>query len=205
MRTVLLVGCAAVLFSACGCEAFRLSRDEAKLPPVSVEYSPLSVYLEDRLLDILDCFILNISAGPGFLINARATKLGQAGVGIAKYNKYGFVGRSLGRWMETRTEIGVSLFYLSNSVRQPLVYNRFLYDWCIQSERDKTTDIDMFRAVDRDFFDIAVSVHVLFGGIEIGFRLREFADFLLGIVTIDFRRTIWSTAPVASRSPAAAR
>jgi len=182
-----LLACCLVCVLAFGCEAFRLSKDPVELPSVPVEESPLERYLVDRLLDIMDCFILNVSAGPGVIINARATKLAQAGIGMAKINRLGFVGRRLGRWAELRTEIGVSLLYLSNSTLKPLVYNRFLYDWCIDVKRDEVTDIDMFRNYDRDFFDIAVTVHILFAGLEIGFRLREFADFLLGLFTIDFQ------------------
>jgi len=172
---------------AFGCEAFRLSKDHIELPSVPVEESPLERYFGDRLLDALDCFILNVSTGPGFIINVRATKLGQAGIGMAKINRLGFVGRRFGRWAENRTEIGISLLYFSNSQLKPLVYNRFLYDWCVNCRVDEVTDIDMLRNNDRDFFDVAVTVHVLFAGFELGFRLREFADFLLGLFTVDFQ------------------
>jgi len=182
-----LIACCLVAVFAFGCEAFRLSKDPVELPSVPVEESPLERYLVDRLLDALDCFIVNISTGPGFIINARATKLGQVGIGMAKINRLGFVGRCFGRWAENRTEIGASLLYLSNSQRKPLVYNRFLYDWCVNCRADEVTDIDMFRNYDRDFFDVAVTVHVLFAGFELGFRLREFADFLLGLLTVDFQ------------------
>ena len=182
-----LLACCLVVVFAFGCEAFRLSKDPVELPSVPVEESPLERYFVDRLLDALDCFILNVSTGPGFIINARATKLGQAGIGMAKINRLGFVGRCFGRWAENRTEIGVSLLYLSNSQLKPLVYNRFLYDWCVNCRADEVTDIDMFRNYDRDFFDVAVTVHFLFAGFELGFRLREFADFLLGLFTVDFQ------------------
>ena len=182
-----LLVCCLVAVSAFGCEAFRLSKDPVELPSVPVEESPLERYLVDRLLDALDCFIANVSAGPGVIINARGTKLGQAGIGMAKINRLGFVGRRFGRWAENRTEIGVSLLYLSNSHLKPLVYNRFLYDWCVNCRADEVTDIDMFRNYDRDFFDVAVTVHILFAGFELGFRLREFADFLLGLFTVDFQ------------------
>jgi len=182
-----MFACCLVCVVAFGCEAFRLSKDPVELPSVPVEKSPLERYLLDRLLDGMDCFIANISAGPGGIINARATKLGQAGIGMAKINRFGFVGRRFGRWFEMRTEIGVSLLYLSNSTLKPLVYNRFLYDWCLDVRQDEVTDIDMFRNYDRDFFDVAVTVHILFVGLELGFRLREFADFLLGLFTIDFQ------------------
>jgi len=182
-----LLVCCLVAVSAFGCEAFRLSKDPVELPSVPVEESPLERYLVDRLLDALDCFIANVSAGPGVIINARGTKLGQAGIGMAKINRLGFVGRRFGRWAENRTEIGVSLLYLSNSRLKPLVYNRFLYDWCVNCRADEVTDIDMLRNHDRDFFDVAVTVHILFAGFELGFRLREFADFLLGLFTVDFQ------------------
>jgi|GEM_PF-2388545 len=187
MKKFVFIGLFVILFLSSGCEAFRLSRDTASLPPVRPPISPISRYFQDRLLDILDVFILNFAAGEGILVHAMGTKIGQAGIGImADCDKYGFVGRSFGRWWEERGEIGVSLAYISNSHRKPLIYNKFLYDWCVDSKKDEVSDIDIFRNTDRDFWDISVTVHIFFFGFEIGFRPKEFFDALLGLLTIDF-------------------
>ncbi|MCX7703712.1 MAG: hypothetical protein N2234_06400 [Planctomycetota bacterium] len=189
MRKLVLLGLLVVLFVASGCEAFRLSRDTAALPPVRPPKSPIQRYFEDRLLDLLDIFVLNVAAGEGILVHAMATKIAQAGLGImADCDRYGFVSRSFGRWWEERGEIGVSLAYLSNSHRKPLIYNKFLYDWCVDSKKDEVSDIDIFRNTDRDFWDIRATVFVLFFGLEIGIRPKELFDALWGILTIDFMR-----------------
>lgn len=187
MRSVAISALLVVVVLSSGCEAFRLSRDPAELPPVRPPISPLSRYFIDRGHDILDVFIANFAAGEGVLIHAQGTKIAQAGIGImSDCDKYGFVSRAFGRWREERAEVGVSLAYLSNSRRKALIFNKFLYDWCVESKSDETTDIDIFRNTDRDFWDISVTVHIFFFGFEIGFRPKEFFDCLLGILTIDF-------------------
>jgi hypothetical protein len=180
-----------------GCQAFRetftLSQDISKLPEVKMPRGPLATYFDDRVLDFMDWFPIpfrmRFSMGPGILVHAMATKVAQAGIGFVEDgDKFGFKGRQVGYWRESRGEIGASVFYLSTTRKELLVGNRFLFEAMRQPVPEAAEDIDVFRNDDRDFCDIGVTVHAFFFGFDLDLPLREFADFWLGILTLDMQK-----------------
>ena len=180
-----------------GCQAFResltLSQDISKLPEVKVPRGPLATYFDDRVLDFMDWFPIpfrmRFSMGPGLLVHVMGTKIGQFGIGfIEDGDKFGFKGRQVGYWRESRGEIGISLFYLSTTRKELLVGNRFLFEAMRQPVPEAVEDIDVFRNDDRDFWDVGFTFHLLFVGVDLDLPLKEFADFCLGIFGLDMQK-----------------
>ncbi len=184
-KLIILTACILVISMCLGCEAFKLRKDYSKVQDVKTDKGPLARYFEDRFLDFWDILGFKFHMGTGLLVNARATKFAQAGLGFIDGDKFGFKGRELGYWYEWRGEIGVSVFYINTAKKDPIIGNKFLFEAARAAETEEVSDIDIFRDDDRDRWDIGVTVHALFIGIDIEFRTKEFFDFLLGIVTLD--------------------
>ncbi len=184
-RLVILAACVFVLSACVGCEAFKLRKDYSKIQEVRTEKGAIATYLEDRLLDFWDMFGFKISMGTGLLVNARATKFLQGGIGFMDGDKFGFKGREVGYWNEWRGEVGASVAYINSSRKNPLIGNKYFFEACRAAETEEVNDIDIFRDSDRDRWDIGVTAHLLFIGFEFEFRLKEFADFLVGLFTLD--------------------
>ena len=138
-------------------------------------------YFKHRWYDLLDIVDFSIGAGPGFLINARATKLFQAVGGISDSWRVGFRGRSFGVWREKRKECGFSLLYYQKVRRERIA------GW-IESMRSDEMDLDTDDSYggdkDRSFLGVGATVHL---GIlvDINVRPAQAADFILGLFTID--------------------
>jgi hypothetical protein len=184
-KLIILAACALIVATCLGCEAFKLRKDYSKVQDVKTDKSPLARYFEDRFLDFWDMFGLKFHMGTGLLVNARATKFAQAGLGFIDGDKFGFKGRQLGYWYEWRGEVGVSVFYINTAKKDPIVGNKFLFEAARQAETEEVSDIDIFRDDDRDRWDVGFTVHALFIGIDFEIRTKEVFDFLLGIFTLD--------------------
>lgn len=184
-KLIILAACVLVISTCLGCEAFKLRKDYSKVQDVKTDKSPLARYFEDRFLDFWDMFGLKFHMGTGLLVNARATKFAQAGLGFIDGDKFGFKGRELGYWYEWRGEVGVSVFYINTAKKDPIVGNKFLFEAARQAETEEVSDIDIFRDDDRDRWDVGVTVHALFIGIDFEIRTKEVFDFLLGLFTLD--------------------
>jgi hypothetical protein len=138
-------------------------------------------YFLHRFLDLVDIIDFSIGAGPGFLINVRATKLAQAVGGISDSWRIGFRGRSAGVWREKRRECGVSLLYYQKVQRERIT------GW-VESFRADEMDLDTADVYggdkDRAFTGIGATIHV---GIlvDVNVQPMQAVDFILGIFTID--------------------
>ncbi|MFH1421917.1 MAG: hypothetical protein ABIH42_04295 [Planctomycetota bacterium] len=198
MKIAKAIVLALLLFGFCtGCESFRLQKDYSKCPDVKTPSGPLVTYIGDRIFDLMDWwplpFGMRVQGGPGLLINVRATKFAQVGLGFAEGEKLGFKGREIGYWYEKRDELGISVAYVSNVTRDIIIGNRFLFEGQRRLEEqvrnleaEGIEDLDIFKDEDRDRWDIGFTVHLLFIGFDWDLlRLREFADFWGGIITVD--------------------
>lgn len=195
MRTATIAVLVFAFIVCCtGCQAFILRKDYSKLPEVKTPKSPLGTYLDDRALDLMDWwplpFTMRFSMGPGLLVNVRPTKFAQAGIGFMDGEKMGFKGRELGYWSEWRGEVGVSVIYITNTKKELLVGNRFLFESMRKAvPEEAVSDIDIFRNDDRDMWDFGFTVHLLFVGLDWDiFRTREFTDFWVGLFALDMQK-----------------
>jgi hypothetical protein len=140
-----------------------------------------SHYFLSRWYDLCDCVDFSVGGGPGFLINAHATKLAQAGFGYSDAYHVGFRGRSAGFWREKRMEAGVSLLYYQKVKRERIT------GW-VESFRSEKMDLDTSavyaNAVDRGFTGVGVTVHALVL-VDVNVRPMQVLDFALGWFTID--------------------
>lgn len=140
-----------------------------------------SHYFLSRWYDLCDIVDFSVGGGPGFLINAHATKLAQIGGGYSDAYHVGFRGRSAGFWREKRHEIGVSLLYYQKVKRERIS------GW-VESFRSEKMDLDTSavyaNAVDRGFTGVGVTVHALVL-VDVNVRPMQALDFALGWFTID--------------------
>lgn len=141
-------------------------------------------YLSDRGRDLTDCGGVEFYAGQGGLVNARATKLVQAGLGAFDGDIVHCGRRAIAGTEEIRAEAGIGPYYYT-------VYDRTL-DWVKGSQRNWASDPNEYGKVhwnprdpnDRRFYEIGVSV-AAFLGVGVNVDLFQIFDFVLGIFTID--------------------
>lgn len=138
-------------------------------------------YFLSRWYDLVDIVDFSVGAGPGFLVNVRATKLAQAVGGYSDSYRVGFRGRSAGMWKERRREIGVSLLYYQRVQREHIT------GW-VESFRSDKMDLDTSAVYannnDRSFLGVGVTVHALLL-VDVNVRPMQALDFALGWLTID--------------------
>lgn len=138
-------------------------------------------YFLSRWYDLVDIVDFSIGAGPGFLINARATKFAQVGFGYSDAYRVGFRGRSAGVWREKRLEAGVSILYYQKIKRERVT------GWVEDFRADKM-DLDTATVyqnnADRSFLGIGATFHALIL-VDINVRPAQAADWVLGWFGID--------------------
>jgi hypothetical protein len=138
-------------------------------------------YFLNRWFDLIDIVDFSLGAGPGFLINVRATKMAQLVGGISDSWRIGFRGRSAGIWREKRSEAGFSLLYYQKVEREKI-------DGWVESFRVEEMDLDTADVYggdkDRSFTGIGATVHlgVL---VDVNVRPMQLVDFCLGLLTVD--------------------
>lgn len=138
-------------------------------------------YFLSRWYDLIDIVDLSFGAGPGFLINAHATKFFQVGFGYSDAYRVGFRGRSAGVWREKRLEAGVSILYYQKVKRERIS------GW-VENFRTDTMDLDTTAVyannADRSFTGIGATIHALIL-VDVNVRPAQAADFVLGWFGID--------------------
>jgi hypothetical protein len=138
-------------------------------------------YFLSRWYDLVDCVDFSFGAGLGLMVQARATKLVQAGGGWSDAYHVGFRGRSAGIWKEQRKEVGVSLLYYQK------VHRERVTGW-VESFRTDKMDLDTSAVYannnDRSFLGIGATVQA---GVMVDVNVRpmQAIDFVLGWVTVD--------------------
>ena len=149
-----------------------------------------STYFHDRAEDFVDIWRLGITYGPGALVNARATKFVQVGIGGMEVYKYGMRGRAMGHWQEFRGEGGVSLAYFMDYQKSFISGNERLAEEIREVQRPRSqieeplADLDPFYG-DRNFTEIGVTLHAFAFGIEFAIDFYSLLDFLGGWLLLD--------------------
>jgi len=138
-------------------------------------------YFLSRWYDLIDIVDFSIGAGPGFLVNVRATKLAQAIGGYSDSYRVGFRGRSAGMWHEKRKEVGVSLLYYQKVEREHI-------SGTVESFRSDKMDLDTSAVYAnnayRSFLGVGATVHCMVL-VDVNVRPIQAVDFVLGWFTID--------------------
>jgi len=138
-------------------------------------------YFLNRWFDLIDIVDFSLGAGPGFLINVRATKMAQLVGGVSDSWRIGFRGRSAGIWREKRKEAGFSLLYYQKVEREKI-------EGWVESFRVEEMDLDTADVYggdkDRAFTGIGATIHagVL---VDVNVRPMQLVDFCLGLLTVD--------------------
>jgi len=138
-------------------------------------------YFLSRFYDLVDIVDFSVGAGPGFMVNVRATKLAQAMGGWGDAYHVGFRGRSAGVWREKRKEVGVSLLYYQKVQRERIT------GW-VESFRSEKMDLDTSAVYannnDRSFLGVGATIQA---GVMVNVNVRpmQAIDFVLGWMTID--------------------
>ncbi len=117
------------------------------------------LYLPNRLLDFIDMFKADVGVGPAFGVVARATKYGQVAYrSVSPISlRAGIRGREFPLFIERSSEIGVGPLFLESHDRN-------------------VTPLEFGAGVD-----------LFLVGAYLGFSFDELADFLGGLVFIDFK------------------
>ena len=145
-------------------------------------------YLEDRGKDLLDVAGVTLYAGPQGLINVRATKVAQFGLGWATGDAYSWNGRRFSIYQESHKEFGVSAMYWSEIERKDKQGNADYFEYAEYDNSEQTT-WDWEKDLDRGFYEVGTRLPVFgFGGIDAHVDIMQIADFVLGIFTVDFAR-----------------
>jgi hypothetical protein len=138
-------------------------------------------YFLSRWYDLIDMVDFSIGAGPGFMVNVRATKMAQAIGGYSDAYRIGFRGREAGVWHEKRKEVGVSLLYYQKVQREHIT------GW-VESFRSDKMDLDTSAVyannADRSFLGVGATVHCLFL-VDVNVRPMQAFDFVMGWFTVD--------------------
>lgn len=141
-------------------------------------------YFRDRLKDASEMFECGAGYSMGVTVNARVTKLVQAGVGGYTGEWAGLREGSFATWSEERTEFGVTPFYYHEVFRKSDglidIHHPLLWD----AGHEQFLN-DLFLITDRGFFEVGLTVNTILVGIDISVELAEVADFVTGLVGID--------------------
>jgi len=139
-------------------------------------------YFLSRWYDLVDIVDFSFGAGPGFLVNARATKFFQVGFGYSDAYRVGFRGRSAGIWREKRLEGGISILYYQKIKRERVT------GW-VENFRSDHMDLDTATVYannnDRAYTGVGVTSHALLL-VDVNVRPAQAADFILGWFGVDF-------------------
>lgn len=143
-----------------------------------------AAYLRDRAKDASEIIELGIGLSVGVDLSGRATKVVQAGFGSYTGDWVGLKEGRFAVWHESRIEMGVSPFFFQElyrlsdtllEIQHPILgdpgYEEFLNDyWLI---------------TDRGFFQVGATVNLIVVGVDVGFEMGEFADFVTGWFGMD--------------------
>lgn len=145
-----------------------------------------SGYLQDRALDLADCFKVAVAAGPELSADLKATDALHLAVGGGVHGEAGFVGRKPGAASMMTLGLPVAPF-----MEEGILYGRYVFDECFGDWKEADVQDECYalhflnakptnpRHRWVEAFDLEAGAIVLVGG-RIGFSPGQFADFLAG-------------------------
>lgn len=114
--------------------------------------------------DVIDVFKFDLSWGPGFGVDARATRVLEVGASMYDdVNRAGLNMASLSSWTESNDDIGVSILGFELNAAPPF---------------------------DRDAYEAGLTVHA-FAGVEAGFSVLGILDVFTGLFLVDLEEDNW--------------
>ena len=114
-------------------------------------------YPFNRVLDLMDCFRLNVGVGPGIGVNVRCTPALRLGAAIYDSLRFGIQKRNFPIYRESSLEAGICMAYIQ------------------------------LGDADRDRMEVGASLHLILIGADIAIDFEEVGDFFAGIFTIDHK------------------
>jgi hypothetical protein len=135
--------------------------------PERERMNPVLMYLPNRLFDLFDMVRLRARVGPGFALSARATEALDATLG-------GY------------TSIYVGLPGPRHEPRIP---------WPLGIENFAGVEVSVVGSSEEDPYEpkfgnleVGAGTHLLLVGLDVGVDPGEVVDFVLGLVTVDFKK-----------------
>lgn len=141
-------------------------------------------YFKDRMKDASEVVEVGVGFSMGLGINARATKLVQAGFGSYAGHWAGLREGSLAVWEENRVEMGAFPIYLHEVNRKSDQILDIHHPFAVEVGYDTYMN-DLWLITDRGFFEVGVTANVIALGADVAFDCAEFADFVLGWCGVD--------------------
>lgn len=131
----------------------------AQINPGSPWWSDVLLYIPNRILDFIDIFRVDVGFGPSAGAVVRVTEYGQVGIRemLPASVRVGDLGRRFPGMIETSNEFGIGPAYV------------------------ESTDRSVCPG------EIGLGADVMLAGAYAGVCVDEFADFLAGLVFIDFK------------------
>lgn len=155
MKSLTLKLTALLLITGC----MAISAPQASAADGETVASNVVNYIPNLVLDFLDIFAINVSAGEGFGIDARMTDLLAAGYSDYDVTRYGLTGAP-----------GAGL--------EPV------WDEDLEAAGANLLGVDINGGDGYDAYDIGLTLHAG-GGLELAGNLRSALDFLTGIFLVD--------------------
>lgn len=150
------------------------------------------LYLPDRLLDLADVFSVDLHLGFGLYANVHATRALQAGaggrgvtglgwherrsLGIREQQESGFVLAAIGAETSSGTQSGTS----------------GIYSWSETVAGLQQPTDPLYQEL-RDYWALGAALTVVFLGLDLDVHPLQAADFVAGLVTVDFLRDDFAT------------
>ena len=195
MKNTLLAPLALLAVSFAGCQVYdydqvELSEEYQTVADVKRDWSYTDrVYIsaKDTWWDFWDIVTIDASFGDGFILNAHATRLAQAGLGWFDGLRVGWNQRASGTWAERGYEYGLGPFYWRDKAKEAVYGNRILFE---QDLAYTGFELDK-NHVDGEKFDLGARVHLAWVGLEADVHPKEILDFFFSVGGFAYTVLLW--------------
>jgi len=151
--------------------------------------------LQDRMDDAGEIFRLNFGLGPGFLVNAHATRFVGAGLGAYDSRRYGFRDGYGWVWDERRYDFNLGIPIWGWEDVDSVVYGGMPLTMLRGDAHDRYApgvrwyhfpDMPLtIRDRNRGWLEVSANVHLIWVGVDVGVDAGEFLDYLFGWFGVD--------------------
>ncbi len=163
------------------------SNRAVRIPTERPLWARILLYLPDRVLDLLDVLSFDVHVGPGVLVNVHLTRAVQLGAGARAVAGIGWHDhRSLGFLAQSEAEVVIPAVGTS-AWAGAMAGTSGIYagsDGIFDLHRPTIPLYQDFR----DYWAVGFSTTAVTAGFDFDLHPLEIADFLAGLLTIDFLR-----------------